>query len=190
MEIDRKECEIVGPQGSEPVKVLHNERELSWKEQAHHLATGHAAHAEWCKHCVSGRGQSGLHRHHRRERTERTVPAIILDYCFPKGCARSAPGQEREHRSAMKTKATTDHHSGATLVRNVKTDGIGHGKMCKIIYEWLQGLACGRVVMKSDGEKSTLNIVEAVQMIRGRGEIVEHSPIGESSSNGGQKSKE
>ena len=54
------------------------------------------------------------------------------------------------------------------MVRIVKTTGIREGKFCKIMFEWLQNLEYGRVVLKSDGEKSRLNIVEAVQMMRGR----------------------
>ena len=53
----------------------------------------------------------------------------------------------------------------------------------------------GRVVMKSVGEKSILNIVEAVQMMRERRDkdtILEQPPKAESSSNGGaeQSNKE
>ena len=131
-------------------------------KREHREATGHVAHAEWCKHCVSGRGQSGHHRHHRREITENAVSAMGWDHCFLEGCA-SAPVQESEHESSMKTKFTTDFHSGAKLVRNAKTKGIGDGKIYKIIYEWLEELGYGRVVMKSDGEKNTWKIVEAVR---------------------------
>ena len=68
---ERKECETVGPQGSESVKVTRNVL------REHHEATEHVAHAEWCTHCVTGR--------HRKERTEHTVPATTLDHCFPEG---------------------------------------------------------------------------------------------------------
>ena len=32
-DVDRKEHEVVGPQESEPVKVMRNVREPSWKER-------------------------------------------------------------------------------------------------------------------------------------------------------------
>ena len=66
-----------------------------------------------------------------------TVPAIILDYCFLEGFARRAPGQESEHEGVMKTKVMTEHRSGARLVRNAKTKGIGDGKKIKIMHKWL-----------------------------------------------------
>ena len=109
----------------------------------HHEATGHVTYVEWCQHCVSGRRQSSHHKRHRSRCGENAVPAICLDCCFLEVSARDAPGQEGVHDSVMKTMVVTGHHSGAKMVRNVKTKGIGDGKICKVIFEWLQELAYG-----------------------------------------------
>ena len=51
----------------------------------------------------------------------------------------------------MKTLVMTDHRSGAKLARKVRAKGIGDGRICQVIFEWLQDLGYGTIIMKSDG---------------------------------------
>ena len=71
-------------------------------------------------------------------------------------------------------------------MRNGKVNGIGDGKSCKVsFFEWLQELRYGKIIMIGDGEGRILNIVEAIQAMRGKRRkdtVAEQSPEGESSS--------
>ena len=78
----KKGREPVGPQKSEPMKTAQDGREPSRKDREHHEATGHVVHAEWCKRCVCGRGQSGHHRHNRGENKQNTVSRNGLGLFF------------------------------------------------------------------------------------------------------------
>ena len=117
----------------------------------------------------SGQGQRGHHWHGQGERSENAVPM-------------NARGIGVEHESTMKALVLTDHCPGAKLPRNVKVKGTGDGTMCKVIFEWLQDLGYGNITMTSDGEQTILNMVEAIQAVRGLRDndtVPEQSPKGE-----------
>ena len=51
------------------------------RERASH-ALNHFPYRSWCKHCVAGRRNNAPH--FARHPEDRSVPALHLDYCFPK----------------------------------------------------------------------------------------------------------
>ena len=52
----------------------------SLKELEEHMST-HLPFRNWCRHCVSGRGQSDQHRK-QLEQEEQEVPVISIDYAY------------------------------------------------------------------------------------------------------------
>ena len=62
------------------IKMRTVGKPASLKEFEEHM-TSHIPYRSWCKHCISGRGQSDHHRH-QLGGGDQEVPTISLDYAF------------------------------------------------------------------------------------------------------------
>ena len=78
---------------------------------------------------------------------------ISLDHCFPEGCSEDARN-DGEHESIMKALVIPDHCSRAKLARNVRVKGVGDGNICRVMFEWLQELECGNIILKNADQRA------------------------------------
>ena len=73
---------------------------------------------------------------------------ISLDFCFPDGCSNDAQN-DGEHESIMKALVIPDHCSGTKLARNVRVKGVSDGNISRVMFDWLQELEYGNIIMKN-----------------------------------------
>ena len=69
-----------GAQEGQQAKLRVVGKPPSQRELEEHVVT-HIPYRNWCKHCVSGRGQSDHHRKQLADR-DQEVPVVSIDYAF------------------------------------------------------------------------------------------------------------
>ena len=149
MNFEGDEGELGGEgQEGQQVKMRVIGKPPSQKEQDEHSVT-HIPYRNWCRHCVSGRGQSD---HHRKQlaRHEQEVPVVSIDYAF---LADKAVDREGEHLQPVIV--IKDRKSGTIKAHMVEEKGL-NSYAVKRVGQDLGLLGYKRVVFKSDNEPAIL----------------------------------
>ena len=148
----------------------------SQKELDEHSVT-HIPYRNWCRHCVSGRGQSD---HHKKQlaRHEQEMPVVSVDYAYL--AESSAKGSQERMQPVIVLK---DRKAGTVKAHMVEEKGI-NAFAVKRIGQDLALLGYKRIVFKSDNEPAILALKQAVKNESAVEIVMEESPVGESASNG------
>ena len=153
----------------------------------------HANYREWCRACVRGRGIAAPHRkQHQNLDDPDGVPSVHFDYCFMGEKDQEEQEDEakentwKESDEIMKiltVKLKTFRRIRAHLVP--KKGMSGQPWIAKTVADDIKIWGCSSVILKSDQERSLRAIHHEVQKLRAPFmTIPEHSPKGESQSNG------
>ena len=143
--------------------------------QRHELT--HTPYRSWCVHCVRGRGRRMEHR--RQKEKERAIPEVHLDYCFM--------GSAESDGKALTILVARERDTRMTCATVVPKKGANDGFVAERVRAFVKelGYEFATIILKSDQEPAIVSLIEDIR--RGRGEVrtmVEHSPVGESASNG------
>ena len=146
-----------------------------------HEAT-HWPFRAWCPDCVQGRGRNTAHRSSHRDLQESGDPMIVADYCYMSGSDRMID----EEKSSGPILVMREVRTGATMSMAVPAKGDGVLWVNERCARWVDDLGFQKVTFKSDQEPSIIALIAAIKRCRepGAQTIVEHSPVGESQSNG------
>ena len=153
----------------------------------------HANYREWCRACVRGRGIAAPHRKQHKDPDDPDgVPSVHFDYCFMGEKDQEEEKDEdkenawRESDEMLKiltVKLKTFKRIRAHLVP--KKGVSGQPWIAKAVADDIKIWGCSSVILRSDQEKSLKAIHHEVQKLRAPlMTIPEHSPKGESQSNG------
>ena len=173
----QKELEVAGQIDEESGVRPRRHRSLgpsSEERRAHEV--NHLPFRSWCSTCMAGRGVAAQHRH-RRAAEDINVPSVSFDYCFLRNEAQGAccvvlVGRDRQSGALLAHAAPAKGSSTEWAVQQVVKDlkKFGH---------------YGKVILKSDQEPAITTFLEEVAKAReGAQTILEHSPVGDSQSNG------
>ena len=149
------------------------------QEREEHRKT-HLPFRSWCRECVAGRGQNLPHR--RRDpksalEQDVDVRMVHYDYCF----MRDEVGGESDVILVSK-----DRRTRLLGAHHVPSKGSVHDwviqQCCRDLEKWGYWNDVG---LKSDQEKALVDVLKEIAIARGnRSTTIEHSPVGESQSNG------
>ena len=148
----------------------------SQRELDEHSVT-HIPYRNWCRHCVSGRGQSDHHRK-QLDRHEQEVPVVSIDYAF---LAESSTKSSQEHLQPVIV--LKDRKSGTVKAHMVEEKGVNVFAVKRLVQD-VALLGYKRIVFKSDNEPAILALKHAVKNECPIEIVMEESPVGESASNG------
>ena len=109
-------------------------------------------------------------------------PMIVLDYCYMSGTDK-AKEDDAENKPIL---VMREVRSGATMAMAVPAKGDGTQWVNDRCAKWVDDLGFQKVTFKSDEEVSIAALITAIRRCRepGTQTIIEHSPVGESQSNG------
>ena len=162
------------------------------QERAEH-ELHHANYREWCRACVRGRGIAAPHRKQQKDSDDPDgIPSVHFDYCFM-GEKNQDEQREEDKENAWKeseemlkiltVKLKNFKRIRAHLVP--KKGSSGQPWVAKAVADDMKIWGCSSVILKSDQESSLKAIHHEVQKLRAPlMTIPEHSPKGESQSNG------
>jgi len=149
------------------------------EEMVREHAVSHIPYRSWRSACVRGRGP-GL-RHREVDHAGDQVPVVSIDFAF---LGTSRGDGDDQPKSGTPTLVVRDRWSKSIYAHVLPSKGLEHAYGEKCILTDLQKLGYKRVVMKSDQEPAMIALIRRVQE-KAHCEIVpEHSPVGESRSNG------
>jgi hypothetical protein len=140
----------------------------------------HIPFRNWCSACVRGRAKSL--GHYKSDKEEDQSPTISVDYGFF--------GREGELPSDVVggSKAPVlvarDRKSKSVWSHAVPSKGIEHPYPSKALLQDIEATGYKRVIVKSDQEPAIIALVNSVKNAFKGDLLVEHSPKGESQSNG------
>ena len=137
-----------------------------------HNAT-HIPYKSWCPACVEGKKSNPPHR--RVVEEGRTVPELAIDYAF----MRDSEDADRLTIVIMK-----DRDSKAVFSDMVEVKGQGISGTIQRIADNISRLGYKKVILKSDQEPALIDLINGIIEYRDDPTIPEHSPVGESQSNG------
>ena len=153
----------------------------------------HANYREWCRACVRGRGIAAPHRkQHQHLDDPDGVPSVHFDYCF----IGEKDQEEQEDEAKENTWKESDEMMKILTVklktfRRIRAHLVpkkgmsGQPWIAKTVADDIKIWGCSSVILKSDQERSLRAIHHEVQKLRAAlMTIPEHSPKGESQSNG------
>ena len=151
------------------------------EEQRRHSAT-HLPYRPWCPYCVAARKPGQAHQVQAPRDLTAVTPEIHVDYAFFKDSgaadAVSLPVVVVKDRDTRAVAAHACPYKGGNAQWVVQ-------QVCRDLNKW--GL-WGSVILKCDQELALVDLVNNIVRARegqpGSRTIVEHSPVGESSSNG------
>ena len=201
MEEEEKEKEEGGQEEYEEEEearvptILREPIKPSKKEVAEHMMS-HMPYRSWCPYCVKGRGLNDPHK--KQKSDERSaIPVISADYCNPDGRKtrraekdedpnRKGEEEHKERREGgqMTVLVARDNLSGSTISMVVPRKGASHPWIPNELRRWIDGLGYSKVIVKSDQEPSIRDVWNQVKLLRNEDTVIEHSPVGESQSNG------
>ena len=96
------------------IKLKTVGRPVNQREIDEHQIT-HIPYRSWCKHCISGRGQSAQHR--QLQCRDHEIPTISIDYAYL--------GEDgREDQKLQPMIVTKDDHSGTIRAHLVEEKGV------------------------------------------------------------------
>jgi hypothetical protein len=135
----------------------------------------HLPYRSWCAVCTKAKGKSLPHS--RQDPKDRAVPEIHVDYCF-------MGERETEMLTILVMKDRDSRMLGAAVVPRKGTTG---RYAADEVIDFIRELGCTAVpvTLKSDQEPAIIALLDEV--VRRRAAVqtfIEHSPVGESQSNG------
>ena len=140
----------------------------------------HLPFRNWCSACVRGRGRSQQHR--LQDHSGENVPVVSIDYGFfgssGNAVADGASGSE------MPVLVVRDRRSKATWSHLVPCKGTSHPWPTKVLVQDLDRTGYRKVILKCDQEPSIIALAMDAKSQWSGECIIEHSPKGESKSNG------
>ena len=145
----------------------------SQRELDEHMAT-HIPFRTWCKHCISGRGQSDHHRK-QLDKGDQEIPTISIDYAFM--------NSKEADEASQPIIVLKDRRSGTIKAHLVEEKGV-NAYAIKRIGQDIGLLGYKRIILKSDNEPAIIALKDAIKQERSEEIIKEESPVGESASNG------
>ena len=135
----------------------------------------HLPFRAWCSACVRGRGKAEPRRK-AVGKEEQQIPTISIDYGFF--------GDEGVGGSEMPVLIVFDRWSKCIWSHPVPSKGVGHPWSSTVLLRDLEKTGYRRLVLKSDQENSIKALAQSAKD-GFKGEVIlEHSPKGESKSNG------
>ena len=169
------------------------------EEKRKHELT-HVPFRNWCEHCQRGKGQSRAHRRKQRQKVRKIgetgmdLPIVSMDYMYLEYTysreKKSEQDKEAVEKGMRPILVVHDSRSSAVFAHDVNRKGM-QGSSVKRVMQDLKDLGYARkdVVLKSDQEPSMRAVIDAVTEQRTENSTVkEHSPVGESQSNGAVES--
>ena len=156
---------------------------VSQRERDEHELT-HTPYRSWCQYCVRGRGRNAAHRK-MVEQDAAAVPRVSMDYFY------ISTADEVAHENPILV--MVDESTGERYARAVGRKGLGADgennwlirDMSEELRAWGHaGGEAGRLILKSDGERSIVAVRDALAKFHGGRVIPESPPRGESQSNG------
>ena len=151
----------------------------SYEQKVHELT--HIPHADWCSHCIAGRGRADAHRSGNVE--ERTNGVIQFDYCF---ASPEMTQVEDEAQSRVTILVAKDMDSGYPFATVVRRKGGLDSYAVEVMARWIDQLGLTDAYFQSDGEAAIKDLVRAVAKKCSMSRIrFRAAPKGSPSSNGG-----
>ena len=189
------ELEEPEPAEYQPVRQARSPFQPSSAEMEEHRVA-HIPYRNWCEHCVRGRG---LGQAHRRETQASKIPIVALDYFFmtkntllSASECRSALGggmdEAIEKGEIVKCLMMKCSITKSELAIVIGKKGLDQYAVDRVV-AFIQWLGHGRVIMKSDNERTIVALLrESLKAVRVELEPEtigeEHSPAYDSQSNG------
>lgn len=149
------------------------------KDEWDQHVVSHFPFRAWCPHCVRGRGLNSPHPTTAKgAEKEVAFPVISLDYAFPK-----AAEEDGQMGTILVQRARP---LGMTMAMVVPAKGAAHTWVQRRCAQWIDSLGHTKVVMKCDNEPAIVALARDIRANRAEGmeTAIEHSPTGESQSNG------
>ena len=150
-------------------------------ERERHRLT-HIPFADWCVHCVRCKGRNLPHRRVEPLPEAGTVPVVSMDLAFIK---------RSDSEQALPFIVTRDRRTRLTFSHLLQGKSTLNAEYSDYVFnamvQDLRYLDYGTLILKSDQEGAMKALYERVRRARsssGEKTIVEHSPVGESQSNG------
>ena len=182
-----REMDEESEQARQP-KVPRGPLEPTEQEKADHEAT-HLPYRSWCVHCLQGRGCSAPHTSTEKH-VEAGVPVVSMDYAFlgAKNDKQLTSNEETEFCQDQRTQllptlVLVESRHKAIYAHMARKKG-PEPDIIRFLVADLNQMGYKRVVIRTDGEPAIVALVERLATAW-TGEILqEHSPAGESQSNG------
>ena len=139
----------------------------------------HWPYRSWCPDCVRGRGRPTPHRGKHDYMKESGEPMVVGDYCY-------LSGQDRQDGQEAPILVLREVRSGATMAMLVPSKGDSTQWVVNRVAGWMDDLGFRKIIVKIDQESSVTALMKAARAAREVGSVtvLEHSPVGESQSNG------
>ena len=196
-----KEEEALSEEDEEAVKARSapQPRLPTAEERLLHDLT-HIPFRSWCEHCQRGKANSRGHRRNQRQKVKRScdggldLPIVSMDYMYLE-YTYSREKKEEEEKEALEKGmrpilVVPDSRSSAVFAHDVGHKGL-MGTSAKCVEQDLKDMGYMKrdVVLTSDQEPAIRVLIEDVAGRRSVcSTVLEHSPVGESASNGAVES--
>ena len=154
---------------TKPTAAMVEDREVS-----------HLPFRNWCAHCIRGRGASQGHykQHHDEEQT----PTMSVDYAFFGAPGKTPAESVADHENPILV--GKDRATKRVLAKTIPSKGVENPYATKVLAGFLESSGYKKVVLKSDQEPSMVSVCKAARKEVDVEIVPEHSPVGESQSNG------
>ena len=167
---DAEGQEEVSEEARQPVTKKGPKTPTKEEVDAHNLI--HLPYRDWCTVCVRARKRN--EHHHRQDDSDHSVPTVGMDYCFLK----DAEGNE------VKVLVTKDYGSRVHFSDAVEFKGRGTEGTVERVARHYEQLGHKKMILRCDQEPAIVDLARAICEIRADPTLLEHSPVGESQSNG------
>ena len=144
----------------------------SVQEMEEHNCT-HIPSQPWCPACVAGKKPNSPHK--RQAEGEHLVPEIGLDYAFLR---------ESDNIETLTILVMKDRDIKTIFAGVVEMKGRGLEGTVENVVKNIARLGYKKVILCSDQEPAIIHLIEGVIAERKEPTIPQHSPVGESQSNG------
>ena len=143
----------------------------SQKEFEEHMAL-HLPYRSWCRHCVSGRGQSD---HHRKQlgQEDQEIPVISIDYAY------LGDAKREDETKVQPIIVIKDRKKGTIKAHMLEEKGV-NAYAIKRVGQDIGLMGYKKIILKSDNEPAIIALKSAVKTERPEEIIMEESPVGES----------
>ena len=155
-EINPEELDGDVSEEAQEIKMKVVGKAPSLRELEEHMLT-HIPYRSWCRHCISGRGQSDHHRKQLAGR-EQEVPTISIDYAF----LGESGAQDDKLQPMIVMK---DRKSGTIKAHLVEEKGV-NAYAIKRVGQDIGLLGYKRIIFKSDNEPAIIALKEAIKKER------------------------
>ena len=179
---DRADVDMDGPAdpdglGREVTDTVGTARVLAaprtpTKTEREELDVSHVPYRPWCRFCVMGRGRERRHLIQSGDHNDR--PRVFAHYGYFSG-------------DSTPLSVAKDRRTGVTFAAAVSMKGGGDPHAARLLAEWIDGLGCQEVTVRTGGEPSICELICRVrELLRAEGTttVDEISPPGDSAGNG------